>query len=684
MNKLKITALAAGIAQILIYGEIQERTNDMPPEDFYWWYENNNVDAKSIIDALASISEQVIEVRMKSIGGNLVEAFAIRNAFANLDKKVTFYIDSLVASAATIIPMIKKHKVIMASNALLMIHAPSTESIGNANELRDIANVLDKYSELWAANIAEKTGKPQAEIEALLKDGKDHYYTAQEALDFGFIDEIGDSVAITASALPKNKTLPTAWLEANKLNISATLYNPNQPQPKGHTPMAATIETPNPETPPPNTNNAILAKAKQEAETQRQTTIKAIFAHVPKEHADIHAMLPVMLINASMTEEKAREQILAELGKNAAPVARGHHIVNGTDGRDLFISDATDAILAKAGVIKANANNAMRGWRLERIAEECLIKASLATNMDRMGIVSAAFTQGTSDFPVLLENAMHKALLSSYQTAPDVWQRFCAVGSVSDFRAHNRYRTGSFGTLDTLTELGEFKNKSIPDGEKASMTIGTKGNIINISRQAIINDDLGAFIGLATQLARAAKRTIEADVFTLLTSNPTFGDSVALFHSTHGNIGTAANVTVASVDEARQLMAAQKDISNNDYIGLLPAILLCGMANGGNARVVNGSQYDPDTNNKLQRTNIAFGTFSDIIDTPRLAGNVWYALADPSIAPTLEVAFLDGQTEPYLEMQNGWNVDGAAYKVRLDYGVAAIDYRGAVKNAGAA
>ena len=678
MNKLQITALAAGIAQILIYGEINEN----------YWYDDQNIDAKSIVSQLDAITEKTIEVRIKSNGGNLAEGFAIRNALARKQATINFYLDGVVASAATVIPMIAGQKVIMASNALFMIHAPQTWGDGNSKDMRDTADMLDKYAEAWAVNIVEKTGKPKDEIMALLKDGLDHYYTAQEALDFGFVDEIGDSVPIIASALPKNKTLPKAWLEANKLTVSATLNQPNQPQPIGQTPMPATTETIKPETPNPpphprDDTEIIMARAKEQAEIQRQSTIKAIYAHVPKERAEIHAMMPAMLIDPTMTEDKAREKILAELGKNAAPVGKGHHIVNGTDGRDLFISDATDAILAKAGVIKANANNSMRGWRLERIAEECLIKASLATNMDRMGIVSAAFTQGTSDFPVLLENAMHKALLNAYQTAPDTWQQFCTVGTVSDFRAHNRYRAGSFGNLDALNELGEFKNKSIPDGEKASITIGTKGNIINISRQAIINDDMGAFIGLAVNLARAAKRTIEADVYALLTSNPTLGDSLALFHATHGNIGTAANVTVASVDEARQLMASQKDISKNDYLSIMPAILLCGMANGGNARVVNGSQYDPDAANKLQRPNIAFGIFQHIIDTPRLAGNVWYALADPLVAPTLEVAFLDGQTEPYLEMQQGWNVDGAAYKVRLDYGVAAIDYRGAVKNAGA-
>ena len=66
-----------------------------------------------------------------------------------------------------------------------------------------------------------------------------------------------------------------------------------------------------------------------------------------------------------------------------------------------------------------------------------------------------------------------------------------------------------------------------------------------------------------------------------------------------------------------------------------------------------------------------------------MTGTRRYLFADPSEAPVLEVAFLDGNQNPYLELQNGFDVDGARYKVRLDYGVAAVDYRGAVTNAGA-
>jgi len=120
----------------------------------------------------------------------------------------------------------------------------------------------------------------------------------------------------------------------------------------------------------------------------------------------------------------------------------------------------------------------------------------------------------------------------------------------------------------------------------------------------------------------------------------------------------------------------------NDYLDLRPALWLGGMSQGGAARVTNEAQYDPDTANKLQMPNRVRGLFRDVIDSPRISGTEWYVFADPGEAPIIEVAFLNGEQMPFLDNELGFNVDGLQWKVRLDYGVAAIDYRGAVKNAG--
>jgi hypothetical protein len=94
-------------------------------------------------------------------------------------------------------------------------------------------------------------------------------------------------------------------------------------------------------------------------------------------------------------------------------------------------------------------------------------------------------------------------------------------------------------------------------------------------------------------------------------------------------------------------MASQKDPSLNEFLDLRPAVLLLPIGLGGQARVINQSQYDPDnvaSGSKAQmKPNVVVGLFGDVVDTPRLTGTRRYLFADPSIAPVLEVAFLDGQ-----------------------------------------
>jgi hypothetical protein len=191
-------------------------------------------------------------------------------------------------------------------------------------------------------------------------------------------------------------------------------------------------------------------------------------------------------------------------------------------------------------------------------------------------------------------------------------------------------------------------------------------------------------------LGRAAARTIEAQAYATLVANPTMGDGTALFHADHGNLaGSGAAPTVATVDAGRQAMALQTDISGNDYLDLRPSIALCPVSLGGTLRVLNAAEFNPNNSpgstsgNSTMEPNIVRGMLNDIVDSPRLSGNGWYLLADPMEAPVIEVVFLDGNDQPFLEMEEGFSVDGARYKVRLDFGVGAVGYVGAYRNAGA-
>jgi hypothetical protein len=458
------------------------------------------------------------------------------------------------------------------------------------------------------------------------------------------------------------------------------------------------------------------AEAAERAATQpNQPAAEQIRAEERARITGIHdavrvAKLPytfgVALVNDGKTIDQARAAIFVELAKESDKNPTRSAIAVGEDQRDKWLRGAANWLLVRSGVagLVARATKVeestidpgeFRGMSLIELAKETLTRAGQQIRgLDKQRVVADAFTlrsitQSTSDFTTLLENVMHKMLLAAYAIQPDTWRRFCATSTVSDFRAANRYRMGSFGSLDGLNENGEFKNKAITDAEKATITATTKGNIINVSRQMIVNDDMNAFARLPQMLGRAAALSVEVDVYALLAQNsglgPTMADGATLFHASHNNISTGAALSAAAIDADRVAMASQKDKDGNDYIDLRPAVGLFPVGLGGQARIINTSQYDPDTvaNKSQMKPNLVVGLLRDVVDTPRISGTRRYLFADAGIAPTLEVAFLEGQDAPVLETQDGWRVDGAEMKVRFDYGVAAVDFRGAVTNAGA-
>lgn len=401
----------------------------------------------------------------------------------------------------------------------------------------------------------------------------------------------------------------------------------------------------------------------------------------------------------SQTPDKVRAAILTKLGEQTqVPLGSPSYTraTAGEDERDKRKSAAASALLIRAAVRQATdgelQGNPFAGMRLVRMAEECLVRAGIRIDThDPMRIVAEAFTQTSSDFPVLLENTMHKAMQSGYALAALTWRRFCAVGSVSDFRAHNRYMVGSLADLQDVNEAGEIKTAVIPDGRKQSVSIGTKGQIINLTRRAIIDDDLGAFVGLAQARGQAAARTIENAVFVSIGLNSGYGpllsDGKSIIHADHGNIAaTGGAPSVTTVESGILKMSAQRDLSGNDYLDLSPTILLVPKGLEVTSRVLNASTTDPAAaTGSTKNPNIPNpynGQFSDIVASQRLAATKWYMLASPTIAPVLEVSFLNGVQEPLMEMEMGFTVDGARWRTRLDFGVSGVGYEGIVYNAG--
>lgn len=648
--EIKALARAEGeptAADVFVYGNIGDRWNE------------DGVVASDMVRDVSALDVDTINLRINSYGGSVTDGLAIYNALKRNRASVHVHVDGVAISCASYIAM-AGDKITMAKNAQMMIHAPWGLAVGNAAELREQADVLDRFAKALASGYSDKSGKSNDEIMALLTDGKDHWFLADEAVEAGFADEVGEEVAVAASL-------------ANSFDLSR--FKP-----------AAAAAKPK-EAPMPDPVKPAAQPATRNLEDNKR--VVAMFKPFAEQPA-VLALQTEVLSDPELTVEQIQAKLLDTIGKDVTPAAPKNafpKVETTGDETDKVRDAAVQAMLVRSGIVKSSERNMFSAASTYDIAMNCLQRAGIRAGYEREQNVMAAFTQGTSDFPIILENAMHKSLQMGYELIPFTWSRFCKQGSLADMRPHGRYRMSGLGTLDPVNELGEFINKTITDGEKASIQGSTKGNIINVSAETIINDDLGVFMGLANSLGRASGQTIEEEVYALLALNsglgPAIWDGQTLFHATHGNITTGAAIGIDSIDADRVAMAVQRNVGSTTYLNLRPSVLVVPTGLGAKAREVNSAEFNEEASKQNRRPNTTRGLFSDIVDVPYLSGTRRYLFADPQVAPVLEVAFLNGMAGPQLKMEEGFDVDGTRWRVRMRYGIAAIDYRGAVTNAGA-
>jgi ATP-dependent protease ClpP protease subunit len=150
------------------------------------------IDAEAVIGDLAKMSGRRVTLRISSPGGSVDEGRLIYNALQRHSGGVDVVIDSSAYSIASYIAMAGE-RVVMAPNAMLMIHNPWTMAMGDAAELRKVADVLDKYRDSILDAYTKRSGKDRKKVKALLD--AETWYTAQEAVDAGFATEVGDIIA---------------------------------------------------------------------------------------------------------------------------------------------------------------------------------------------------------------------------------------------------------------------------------------------------------------------------------------------------------------------------------------------------------------------------------------------------------------------------------------------------------
>ncbi len=671
---IEVKAQAQGRAEILVYGPISEG-----------FFEETGT-ARKVDQELAALGEVTdITVRINSPGGNLFEGVAVFNMLKRHPAQVHTQVDGLAASAASLIAM-AGDMITMGQGAMMMVHDPHTLAVGNAEAMRETADMLDKVADSMASAYAERTGKSEEEARAIMR--AETWMTASEAVEMGFADEVfGES---REDEPEDDEDVNAAWAGIlgvfNKTPsvVYAMVSTPHSAEPTQSAPAgAASLED------DMTTANASVKDADKihaEAVKAERNRVSEITSLCDKHGMD--AEFRGACIRDGIDALAAGKRILEakyEATKGLPPNG-GVSVSVGADESEKRIEAASEWLVMRAGIKKYDSANPYRGMTIENIARDVLEHNGVRTmGMGREAIIKAAITHSTSDFPNIFENALHKTMLGAFEVAAPIWNRVARTSSLSDFRPHIRYRPGSFSDLLPVAENGEYLDGTMGDAQRETIQAIRKGRILNVSREMLINDDMSVFTDVATYLGQAAARAPDKDLIALLASNgPTMSDGNPLFHASHGNIaGTAATPTIDAFEAARVLMAEQTDPSGNDFLDIRPAIWLGPMSIGGQARSTNAAEYNDESQKNQRRPNVSRGLVRDIVDTARLSGTTaWYLIADPAVAPTFEVGFLDGVQVPQLEMDESFRSDGIAWRIRYEYGVAAIDWRGIVRNAG--
>ncbi|WP_431355341.1 ClpP-like prohead protease/major capsid protein fusion protein [Providencia rettgeri] len=613
-----------------------------------------------------------INLHIHSPGGEVFEGIAIYNQLKNHNATITVYIDGLAASMASVIAMVGD-EIIMPTNAMMMIHKPWGVSWGDANDMRDYADLLDKVENVLIPAYMEKTGKTKEEIEAML--GEETWLTAEECVEHGFANTVIEPVKAMASLSSKRieefKSMPNSL----KNTLKNSLANP-----RNTTTPSAPVAEPAPQSQnPTNTQQpdtaSIQAQARQ-AEQTRMNGIKDLFAMFGGKHDSV---MVECLTDINCTVEQAKDKILDLVAKEATPTNKNNYGAHIYANNGNIVGDSVRAsLMARAGYDETQADNPYNCMTLRELARMSLADRGVGVaSYNPMQMIAMAFTHTTSDFGNILLDVANKSILQGWNEAEETFDLWTKKGQLSDFKTATRVGMGGFNSLRTVREGAEYKYVTTSD-KKETIALATYGELFSISRQAIINDDMSMLTDIPMKLGRAAKATIGDLVYVILTKNEKMrSDNKPLFSADHGNT-IKGGMDVDTIGNGRTAMRKQKE--GERTLNIRPAFMLVPTALEIAAIQVvgSGSVKGADVNANIINP---IRNIAEIITEPRLDINsdtTWY-MTSAKGTDTIEVAYLNGVDTPYIDQQEGFTSDGVTTKVRIDAGVAPVDYRGLVR-----
>lgn len=420
----------------------------------------------------------------------------------------------------------------------------------------------------------------------------------------------------------------------------------------------------------PNTNVTENSENIKRAEQERILQINTLGRNFNLEAEEIDKF-----IRENKSVQDVEHAILERL-KNSNKPSNTTRVQVGTEEREKFREVATDALLLRAGVKvekPAEGSQGMMGMGLRDYLVICAEKAGdTNARMKDTDMLLRTTMTGTGELPGILSNVANKSLAKSYQLADTTFEAWTAKGNNTDFKAAKRYRLSEAQELVEIKENGEFKASKFTE-EEVTASVLTFGRSWSLSRQAIINDDLRALSKIPQSYAYAAKYGINRLVYKTLSG----------LNLEAGNKGTAGALSVTSLGEARKLLRTQKGVDKETTLNLMPYALIVPAELETLAQQLLKSTADPEGKNSGV-VNPFNNNLRLIVDgeLDSYSNKAWYVVADPMLAPVIEVTYLNGKDTPTIDSRVSFTNLGMDFRIYMDYGVNVIDKRGIIKNEG--
>ncbi|NLF08950.1 MAG: hypothetical protein GX594_13365 [Pirellulaceae bacterium] len=413
-------------------------------------------------------------------------------------------------------------------------------------------------------------------------------------------------------------------------------------------------------------------------------------AELQAKAADLHAKAVAGEISLDQLRLGGLEIIRAARPK-APPIYGSSSDVSGPDVLQAALLCHLGAEDVSARCFGDQVTQTARDARMTSLVE--ILQASFRSNgeeapRDRNSLIKAAFS--TASIAAIVSNAQNKILLDQWARLPMTWPSLCRQVSASNFKEGKAIRLGGRDAMmDEIGAAGEIKHGSLDDSA-ATFQIDTYAKMYALTRQHIVNDDLGALDELPKVIARGAALKMESVLWTLILANT--GD---FFGEDNGNLlgdeldidglGAAVAVMRALVDadgepvlvEPRTLVVPPALEAKADALYASTNVVV----SGGGDTVTTAPSASPFAGKYKPLC-------SPYISNAKYTGystTQWYLFADPNSGPAAFLAaFLNGMTNPTIEQSDtDFNTLGVQYRGFLDFGFAQCDSQGAVKSTGA-